>query len=58
MIVLEGEVADRVCVTPPRSGSVSLARIAFQACAIDHSAISPFRINHLQATVVGTSRIV
>jgi len=25
------------------------ARIAFQACAIDHSAISPFRIKHLRA---------
>ena len=27
---------------------VRVARIAFQACAIDHSAISPFRINHLR----------
>ena len=28
---------------------MSLARFAFQACSIDHSDISPFRINHLRA---------
>jgi hypothetical protein len=28
---------------------VSVAEIAFQACSIDHSDISPFRINHLRA---------
>jgi len=28
---------------------VSLARFAFQACSIDHSDISPFRINELRA---------
>jgi hypothetical protein len=27
---------------------VSVAGFAFQACAFNHSAISPFRINHLQ----------
>jgi len=27
---------------------VRLAKIAFQACAIDHSAISPFTINDLR----------
>jgi hypothetical protein len=29
--------------------STWLQRIAFQACAIDHSAISPFKINDLRA---------
>jgi hypothetical protein len=28
--------------------SPSVQRIAFQACAFNHSAISPFRINHLR----------
>ena len=28
---------------------MSLARFVFQACSIDHSDISPFRINELQA---------
>lgn len=41
--------ADRVCVETLRSGSVSLARFAFQACSIDHSDISPFRINNLRS---------
>jgi hypothetical protein len=27
---------------------MSLARFAFQACSIDHSDISPFRIKHLR----------
>ena len=31
-----------------RCRSVSLAGVAFQACLIDHSDISPFRINNLQ----------
>ena len=26
-----------------------MTRFAFQACSIDHSDISPFRINHLRA---------
>jgi hypothetical protein len=30
-----------VCVNAFRSGSVLLARFAFQACAFNHSAISP-----------------
>src|SRR5436305_7655849 len=28
---------------------MQLAGVVFQACAIDHSGISPFRINHLRA---------
>jgi hypothetical protein len=32
-----------------RCCSVDLTRIAFQACSIDHSDISPFRINDLRA---------
>lgn len=28
--------------------STALERLAFQACSIDHSDISPFRINHLR----------
>jgi len=35
---------------------MSLARFAFQACAIDHSAISPFRINNLQSDLIGLRR--
>ncbi len=35
--------------------SVSVARIAFQACSFNHSAISPFRVNDLRA--VRLSRI-
>jgi hypothetical protein len=31
-----------------QSDCVSVARIAFQACAFNHSAISPFRINSLR----------
>jgi hypothetical protein len=31
------------------AGSVTTRGHAFQACSIDHSDISPFRINHLQA---------
>jgi hypothetical protein len=31
-----------------RYSSVNLGQIAFQACAIDHSAISHFRINDLR----------
>jgi hypothetical protein len=49
VIVLGGEVSDRVCVEALRDGSVLLARFAFQACSIDHSDISPFRINDLRA---------
>jgi hypothetical protein len=32
-----------------RYPSVSVAGVVFQACSIDHSDISPFRINHLRA---------
>ena len=45
---LRGLNRDRVCVKALRGGSVSLARFAFQACSIDHSDISPFRINYLR----------
>jgi hypothetical protein len=31
-----------------RYRSVTLAEIAFQACSIDHSDISPFRISYLR----------
>ena len=31
-------------------------RIAFQACAIDHSAISPFRINNLRPLINALDR--
>lgn len=36
------------CVGACRRASARAAGIYFQACAIDHSAISPFRINHLR----------
>jgi hypothetical protein len=37
---------------------VLLAHFAFQACAIDHSAISPFSINNLRGTKIRIQRIV
>ena len=41
VIVLEGQVANRVCVSVLPSGLTLLARFTFQACSIDHSDISP-----------------
>ena len=46
--VLEAQVADCVCVRTLRCELMSLARFVFQACLIDRSSISPFRINNLQ----------
>ena len=42
-------LADHARVDVPWSGSGSLDGFAFQACSIDHSDISPFRINDLRA---------
>jgi hypothetical protein len=39
-----------------RYRSVTLAEIAFQACSIDHSDISPFRIQNLQSGLSGDLR--
>jgi hypothetical protein len=36
--------------------SVSVTRVAFQACSIDHSDVSPFRINNLRSRVEGDGR--
>jgi hypothetical protein len=46
MVVREAQVADRVRVDAPRSGLMSLARFAFQACSFNHSDISAFKWNH------------
>ena len=39
--VLEGQVANRVCVRVLPSGFTSLTRFDFQACSFNHSDISP-----------------
>jgi hypothetical protein len=36
--------------------SVSVARLAFQACSFNHSDISPFRINNLRSLIERDSR--
>ena len=43
------EVFDRECVGGCRRASARASGINFQACSIDHSDISPFRIKDLQA---------
>ena len=35
---------------------MSLAQFAFQACSIDHSDISPFRINRLRTVWISLSQ--
>lgn len=40
---------NRLCEEVSEYYSVSVARVAFQACLTDRSSISPFRINHLQS---------
>jgi hypothetical protein len=42
-MILEGYVADCVCVKGLRRGLVLLARFDFQACSFNHSDISPFK---------------
>jgi hypothetical protein len=42
------EVVDRECVGAFQCQSVRAAGIYFQACPLNHSDISPFRINTLQ----------
>jgi hypothetical protein len=37
---------------------MSLARFAFQACANDHSDISPFAVKDLRLRISGKARIV
>jgi len=46
-----GKSLNRLCKEVFRCHSVSLAGFAFQACSIDHSDISPFRINDLRPRV-------
>ena len=43
-----GQVVETTAENVIRYVSTLLQRIAFQACLIDHSSISPFRINHLR----------
>src|SRR2546423_8557071 len=43
------EVVDRECVGGISCASARAAAVNFQACSIDHSDISPFRINKLRA---------
>jgi hypothetical protein len=40
------------------AGSVTTPEHAFQACAIDHSAISPFRIDYLAAVLSAENETV
>jgi hypothetical protein len=43
------EVVDQNCVGGISCASARAAGVDFQACLIDRSSISPFRINHLRA---------
>ena len=43
-----GKSLNRLCEEMFRCCSMQLAGIVFQACSIDHSDISPFRINNLR----------
>ena len=44
-----GKSLNRLCEEVFQYHSVSVAQFAFQACLIDRSSISPFRINDLQS---------
>src|SRR5262245_46428379 len=46
-----GEVVDRECVGGISCASARASRVDFQACSIDHSDISPFRINELRTAL-------
>jgi hypothetical protein len=47
-ILMLREVVDRKCVGAIWCASARARGINFQACSIDHSDISPFRIKHLR----------